>query len=126
MPLFAIVVETEFCASHQLRLPGGALEPMHGHNFKVAATVESKTLDALETVIDFHIVQESLRKIVEPLSNQHINTIDPFNGRFNPSAERIAQHIGESLARSIPAPAHVARVSVTEAAGCRALWFPDV
>ena len=123
MNTFAIEVETVFTATHQLRLPDGALEPRHGHDWHVTVRVASAQLDALETVMDFHILQGLLRNIVGPLRQQHLNTLPPFDAAVNPSAERVAEYIGRALARDIPAPARLAHVRVTEAPGCAALWI---
>ena len=40
MPSFDIRTVRTFAAAHQLRLAGGSLEPLHGHNWRVAVTVE--------------------------------------------------------------------------------------
>lgn len=122
--MFGIRVEDEFCASHQLRLPDGTLEPLHGHNFHAAVTVCSSTLDALQTVMDFHVLQQALRGILNELNNQHLNALPYFSADKNPSAERIAERIGQRILPAVAAPATVVEVSITEAPGCTAFWRP--
>ena len=58
--VYEITVERTFAAAHAIRLPDGALEPMHGHNWRVRATVAAERLDGIETVMDFHDLQALL------------------------------------------------------------------
>ncbi len=122
MSTFAIEVQAVFCASHQLRLAGGALEPLHGHNWHVTVTVESAVLDAVETVMDFHVLEQALEKIIGPWRNQHLNILPPFDGSINPSAERVCQQIALALQPHVANPARLTQVRVTEAPGCAAIW----
>lgn len=123
--MFAIEVHTEFYASHQLRLPDGGIEPLHGHNWRVTARINSAQLDALETVMDFHAVEACLKKICALWNNRNFNDIRPFDKAINPSAERIAQRIAELLAPEIPPPATLHSIAITEAPGCVAMYVPE-
>ena len=123
--MFAIEVQATFCATHQLRLPGGKLEPQHGHDWHVTARVASGQLDALETVMDFHMLESMLKEICASWHYRHMNDIAPFDRAINPSAERIAQRIAELLAPQIAPPAKVLSVSITEAPGCVAIFMPE-
>jgi 6-pyruvoyltetrahydropterin/6-carboxytetrahydropterin synthase len=131
--MFSIEVQTTFCAAHALRLPGGELEPVHGHNFVATVKLACTQLDALETVIDFHIVEGWLDIIVGPWRNKNLNEVEPFVALVNPSAERIAQLIGTNLQHALAHeyPNDVAarglrlvEVRLTEAPGCLAIWSP--
>jgi 6-pyruvoyltetrahydropterin/6-carboxytetrahydropterin synthase len=137
--MFAIEVQGIFTAAHALRLPNGDLEPLHYHDFHVTVTLDSATLDPIDTVMDFHEVERLLSGIVAPWQNQKLNDVEPFRvdrqGRMlNPSAERIAEQIGLRIqaamharfARDVSTRAlRFAEVNVTEAPGCRAIWRPD-
>ena len=122
--MYAIEVCGEFCASHQLRLPGGRLEPLHGHNWRVKVQVGSPRLDDLETVMDFHVLEKALAGIVAGFNHGHLNDIPPFDKGYNPSAERVAQRIAELLVPHIVSPARLIHVKVSEAGGCYALFLP--
>ena len=125
--MFAIEVQSTFSASHQLRLPNHTLEPLHGHNFHVTVRVESPTLDPLETVMDFHPLQDALSAILNQWNNRHLNEISPFDKSINPTAERIAEHLAHLLipfiARTAP-QARLASIRLTEAPNCTALYLP--
>jgi 6-pyruvoyl-tetrahydropterin synthase len=134
--MFAIEVQRTFSAAHALRLPPGAgagIEPLHGHNFHVTVKITCATLDALETVIDFHPVEDALWGIVGAWNNGNLNDIEPFKTSVNPSAERIAEQIGVAMQRALvqidpegiaTRNLRLAEVRLTEAPGCLAVWIP--
>ncbi len=124
-----IEVTSVFSASHQLRLPGGQLEPLHGHDWHVTVQVGCQKLDAIETVIDFHVLQDDLAALIAPWRNSHLNDHEPFKSRVNPSAERVAEEIANQLSAHISANADcrargvtLTEVRITEAHNCLAIW----
>ena len=130
--MFAIEVQTVFCAAHAMRL-GDDTEVLHGHNFHVVARLTCQRLDNAQAVADFHDVEELLRQVLAPWENQNLNTLEPFRGRINPSAERLAELIGTQLQGLLGGVAddavagrglRVAQVRVMEAPGCTAIWIP--
>jgi 6-pyruvoyltetrahydropterin/6-carboxytetrahydropterin synthase len=100
---FEITTIRTFAAAHQLRLPNGSLEPLHGHNWRVKVTVSAEKLDAMGTVMDFHELERLLDLVVMPMHNRHLNELEPFIRELNPSAENVAYHI----ARALTLPPHV-------------------
>ncbi|MBL0921302.1 MAG: 6-carboxytetrahydropterin synthase [Phycisphaerales bacterium] len=126
--MYEVTVENEFCAAHAL-LFRGRREPLHGHNFRVWATLSSPELDGDGLVCDFHALQRALAEILRPLSNQNLHDVPPFD-RVNPTAELIARHIGErldSVLSSLGGAPGIRLVSVrlTEAPGCVATYNPS-
>jgi 6-pyruvoyl-tetrahydropterin synthase len=128
--MFAIEVQTVFCAAHALRTPGET-EPFHGHNFQVTVKLVCQKLEATQTVADFQQVRQLLEALVAPWDNQTLNLLEPFRSRINPSAERMAEYIGQQLQGALgalpDAPAamrglKVVEVRLTEAPGCVAIW----
>lgn len=95
---------------------------MHGHNWTVEAEVESQQLDAMDCVIDFHVLHRQIAQIVGPWSNRHLNDVEPFRSGINPSAERVAEVIAKGL--SLPAGVVLKGVRVGEAPGCVATYRP--
>ena len=125
---FEVILRRTFCAAHALRLPGGTVEPIHGHNWHVTA-VFARTdggLDAVECVADFHPLQQALNAVLAPWQSANLNDIPPFDAAVNPTAERVAEQIGLQISRNIEAASDVKVVSVevTEAEGCSARWLP--
>lgn len=121
--MYEITVESEFCASHALRLADGTVEPVHGHNWPVAVTVASERLDAMQTVMDFHQLEAIIAQVISPWHNRHLNDVEPFaDGEVNPSAERVAWWVGTQVAQGLPEPVRVVAVRVGEAPRCSATW----
>ncbi|MEM7576281.1 MAG: 6-carboxytetrahydropterin synthase [Planctomycetota bacterium] len=127
---FAITVTTTFSAAHALKLPDGTFEPVHGHDWKVEVTVAANGLDAMDTVMDFHPLQDKLEALVKPWRNNDLNRCAPFAGpspalpKVNPSAERVAEHVGVSIAKSLPDAVTLESIAVKESPGCVALYRP--
>lgn len=121
-PVFELSIETEFCAAHAIVIRG-AREPVHGHNWRVTATISGESLDADGLLCDFHAIEQQLDGIVAPFRNNDFNATPPFD-RVNPTAERIAEHLGRSLDALLPPGIRLASLRITEAPGCAALWRP--
>jgi len=127
--MYEITVTAVFAAAHAIRLPDGALEPVHGHNWSVAVTVGSEGLDDIETVMDFHPLQAAVDQTIAPWVNGDLNTSAPFadaSGELviNPTAERVAWAIAKGVAPKLPKPVRLISVSVGEAPGCTATYKP--
>jgi 6-pyruvoyltetrahydropterin/6-carboxytetrahydropterin synthase len=124
--MYELNIDASFSAAHALEI-AGAREPLHGHNWHVKAAIRGHTLDQDGLVCDFHTVHEMMMEIITPFHNNNLNEVAPFN-KVNPTAELIAKHIGDELSTSLNealAPhAYVFSVSVTEAVGCAAIYFP--
>ncbi len=122
--MYEIVVESEFSAAHALVI-GGVRESLHGHNWHTEAVVSGETLDGDGLLCDFHTVEAELRAITGRFHNRNLNEVEPFT-TVNPSAEQVARVIAEELSSrldgSLSPHAWVSRVTVTEAARCRATY----
>ena len=126
----SIEVESVFCAAHALRA-GQETEALHGHNFHVVVRLTCQKLDGAQTVADFRHIEALLEQALGPWQNQNLNLLEPFRGRVNPSAERLAEQIGLRMQGLLgeladnPVRARglkVAQVRLTEAPGCVAIW----
>jgi 6-pyruvoyltetrahydropterin/6-carboxytetrahydropterin synthase len=122
MPRYELTLRTEFCAAHAIVMKGER-EPVHGHNWKVTVVVGGDELDGDGLLCDFHAVERELARIIAPFENADLNATPPFD-EINPTAERVAQHIGQSLASALPPGVELMRASVTEAPGCEASFIP--
>ena len=120
--MFELTVQRTFSAAHAIRI-GDHVEPIHGHDWNVRATVAGPTLDSNDLLIDFHDVERWLDDIVQPFDNHHLNEIEPFD-QTNPTAERVAEHIAIALQSHLPDTCHLKMVEVSEAPGCVARYIP--
>jgi 6-pyruvoyltetrahydropterin/6-carboxytetrahydropterin synthase len=133
--MFSICVESVFSAAHALVIQGQR-EALHGHDWRVTATIQGPVLDEDALLWDFHALQADLAEVIAPFRNANLNEVEPFS-RMNPSAEAVAAHIGKCLVSRLTsrlarypktewaAGLRVASVGVTEGPGCRALYRPE-
>jgi 6-pyruvoyltetrahydropterin/6-carboxytetrahydropterin synthase len=96
--VFELKVISHFSAAHQLRDYVGGCERLHGHNWKVEVYVESENVGQDGLVMDFRVIKESTRSLLEELDHKFLNEVEYFK-TVNPSSENIARFIFESLSR---------------------------
>jgi 6-pyruvoyltetrahydropterin/6-carboxytetrahydropterin synthase len=114
-PYYEITVEASFSASHQLRDYKGETEPLHGHNFRVQASVAAHELDELGLVVDFLELEAWLKEVLEPYDHRHMNDLPPFD-KVNPSTEHMARLFYDRLQEKLSSRGlRVRRVRVWEA-----------
>jgi 6-pyruvoyltetrahydropterin/6-carboxytetrahydropterin synthase len=112
-----------FSAAHAIRI-GDHMEPVHGHNWTVRATVAGRQLDRDGLLVDFHRIERDLDAIIAPLHNRSLSETALFKS-LNPTAEHVAREIGQALARKLSAGITLTSLSVGEAPGCTATWRPS-
>lgn len=122
-PAHCLTLETVFSAAHAIVM-NDRREPLHGHDWRVTVRIGGETLDSDGLLVDFHKIHHDLRAIVEPWHNRSLNEVEPFN-TLNPTAELVAQTIGDRLAKTLPSGVRLVSVSVTEAVGCVAEYWPN-
>ena len=123
--MYEIRIKTEFAAAHNLREVGGRCESLHGHNFTVEVAVEAQNLNEAGMVIDFRLLKEKTRTVLEQLDHRYLNQLPVFE-KTNPSSENLAAFIFQELARSLDGPSLQLRsVSVWESETSRAVFRRD-
>ena len=121
--MWEISQETCVAAAHQLRFAPGEGERLHGHNWRIKATIRARELDKSGWVVDFNHLGAVLREVVEPYEHVFLNEVAPFDD-VNPTAENIARVVADDLAGKMDdARVRVARVEVWENDTCCAVYF---
>jgi 6-pyruvoyltetrahydropterin/6-carboxytetrahydropterin synthase len=59
-----------FSAAHFLTLPGHVCERLHGHNYRVAVTVDGAVDSATGFVVDFAVLKRVVRQVIDPLDHR--------------------------------------------------------
>ncbi len=120
--MYQVSIESCFSAAHRLRNYRGLCENLHGHNWKVEATVAADTLDGAGMVIDFSLLKHKLQQILDVLDHQYLNDIDPFKD-LNPSSEHVAAYLFERLADALrDTPVRLISISVWESDRAKATY----
>lgn len=73
MPTSRVTVAKQslaFSAAHFLTLPGHVCERLHGHNYRVAVTTEGPVDPGTGFVVDFAVVKQVVRAVIEPLDHR--------------------------------------------------------
>jgi 6-pyruvoyltetrahydropterin/6-carboxytetrahydropterin synthase len=120
--MYEVSVSGWFAAAHQLRLPDGAVEPLHGHNWRVVATFAGADLDRMEVLVDFTQARARLDEVLKTLHDSNLNELPGF-ADCNPSTERVACHIADRLVGDLPAGVRLRSVEVEESPGCVARYY---
>ena len=123
--MYEVAVQGSFCATHQVALPDGAMEPLHGHDWGVTAVWGGRQLDECGIVVDFDEVRRLLTGLLAELNHTSLNE-HPWFGGLSASAERVARVVFERLESGLGSagPALVS-VTVSEAPNCSATYRLD-
>ena len=98
--MFEVTVEAGFSSGHYLRNYQGKCENPHGHNYKVFVTLIGEELDPTGLLLDFKLLKNLLRPVVDYLDHQMINDLKPFD-ELNPSAENLARYFYQQTAQQL-------------------------
>jgi len=111
--MFEVSVEETFSAGHALRGYRGKCENVHGHNYRLRVTLTGEKLDSIGLLFDFTQLKHVMRDVIGTLDHRFLNDFAPFDA-INPSAENIARHIYDEIARQLgPVPNGAAISSIT-------------
>ena len=94
--MYELKITSQFAAAHQLRALVGGCENLHGHNWKVEVTVVGDTLGDDGLLMDFRVIKDHTKEILDDLDHKFLNEIGAFKS-MEPSSENIARHIFETL-----------------------------
>ncbi len=112
--MYEVIIRDHFSAAHQLRDYGGICENLHGHNWKIEVIVSSSKLDAMGVVLDFKIVEDKTKEILDTFDHQVLNQVSIFQD-LNPSAENIARFCFQELKEKLASyPIQVQKVTIWE------------
>jgi 6-pyruvoyltetrahydropterin/6-carboxytetrahydropterin synthase len=92
--MFELTVESDFSSGHYLRNYRGRCENPHGHNYKVRVTLIGEALDPAGLLLDFKLLKQVMRPVIDRIDHQMLNELEPFT-TINPSAENIARFFFE-------------------------------
>ena len=98
--MYEVTVEAGFSSGHYLRNYHGKCENPHGHNYKVRVTLAGKELDWTGLLLDFKLLKNVLRPVIDRIDHQMLNDIEPWI-ELNPSAENLARYFYEQTSQQL-------------------------
>lgn len=124
--MFELKVISHFAAAHQLRMVDKKCENLHGHNWNIEACIRGQKLNSAGVLMDFGLIKQEVKKIVEKLDHKFLNELEGFGDHFPPSSENLAFFIATKLKESFNSPyAYVYSVTTWESHNACATYFPD-
>ena len=97
--MFELEVKCTFDAAHRVEGYPGKCDRLHGHTWTIAAKVQGKELDKLGMLVDFKLLNQTLKDVAASLDHQWLNELPAFAG-MNPTAENIAQYVYREMGKS--------------------------
>ena len=98
--MYEVTVEAHFSSGHYLREYHGKCENPHGHNYRVLVTLAGQELESNGLLLDFKVLKDILKPVVNYLDHQMINDLEPFT-TVNPSAENLAKYFFDETNRQL-------------------------
>ena len=127
--MYEVSVEGHFAAAHNLRGYQGNCEHLHGHNWRVKATVRASCLDPIGMAVDFRVLKRAMARILDELDHKYLNKDVPAfrDGAANPTTENLAREIFGQLGAPgvLPDGVRPWRVTVWESPGCSASYCEE-
>jgi len=121
--MYQITVTSHFAGAHRLRHLHGKCENLHGHNWKVEASVVSKRLNKEGVAIDFKVLKKKVEEVLSQLDHTYLNEL-PYFSKREPSSENIARYIFERMNEELKGhPAALQKVSAWESETACATYF---
>jgi 6-pyruvoyltetrahydropterin/6-carboxytetrahydropterin synthase len=100
MGQYELKVQETISSAHFLRGYEGKCKNLHGHNWKIRATVTAAGVDAIGMVVDFGMLKQKLRETLAHCDHVCLNDLEFFK-THNPTTEYLAQYIYEQFSRLI-------------------------
>lgn len=98
--MYELKILSHFSAAHQLMDFEGGCERLHGHNWKIEVHVVGRNLKKNGLVIDFRVVKEATKRVLDELDHNFLNELDAFK-TLNPSSENISCYVFKALSREL-------------------------
>jgi len=102
--MYNVAVKRDFIAQHYL-IGGdwGAENQLHSHHYQIELVLQGEQLDQHGYLVDIVDIENALNTVVVRYRDQTLNDLPEFAG-VNPSIERFACLLCETLAGQIHAP----------------------
>ncbi|KWT76831.1 MAG: 6-carboxytetrahydropterin synthase QueD [Nitrospirota bacterium] len=123
--MYELMIETTFCAAHQLRNYKGKCEELHGHNWRIQVYVQAERLNDIDIAMDFHDLKRYAKEVTDQLDHAFLNNVFPFT-EINPSSENISRWIYDSMKKKIvEETVRLTAVTVWESDSASATYYED-
>ena len=98
--MYELSVDSHFAAAHYLKDYVGDCARLHGHTWRVTATLGTGETDEIGMCIDFKDVSKALDDIIGRFDHRTLNDLEEFKD-VNPTAENLGKLIFELLSEKL-------------------------
>ncbi len=122
--MYELSVEDDFDAAHYLRGYTGKCERLHGHRFRVQATLRIQHLNEIGLAYDFTVLKKHLKDVLSRFDHNPLNDTPPFD-EMNPSSENVARTVYDELKDLLGGESRALySVTVWESPGSQVTYIP--
>lgn len=102
--MYSVAVKRDFIAQHYL-IGGdwGAENQLHSHHYQLELILKGEQLDQHGYLVDIVDIESALDAAIARYRDRTLNDLEEFTG-LNPSIERFARALCQSLAARVQAP----------------------
>jgi len=119
--MFLVEIQEQFNAVHAIKLPGGAWETPHNHQWRIRLFLSRKKLNKYHMVVDFHLAHKALKSVLVKLDDQNLNSLRALGK--NPTTELVARYIFDQMSALLTeTDVRVHSIALCEADNCWA-WY---
>ena len=90
--MFELTVQGDIASAHFIKGHQGKCKNLHGHTWKIEATIISEQLNDLGMVADFAVLKGKLGEVLDPIDHVCLNEL-PFFKERSPTTENIAKYV---------------------------------
>ena len=98
--MFTLYVKDVFAAAHRIEDYNGKCEDLHGHNFLVEALFTGEHVGKGGMLVDFKVLKDHLKQVLDGLDHKYINDIPFFKERAS-SSEYLAMYVFNEMKKLI-------------------------
>ena len=110
--MFELSIKQDIAAAHFLRGYEGKCKNLHGHTWQVEVFVEGEELDEVGMVLDFRVMKQRLKTLLDTMDHSCLNDM-PYFQEVNPTTENLAKYIYERFQKDVY-PCRLTRVKIWE------------
>ncbi|AQQ09349.1 queuosine biosynthesis protein QueD [Sedimentisphaera cyanobacteriorum] len=119
--MYKVTVEDTFYAEHAVKMPGGEIEPSHGHDWRVRVCAAARELDEYGFAFEFKDFRKALNIVISNIG-QNLNELE-LNGQ-HPTTELVCKHFYDKMQQELSS-VELDYVEIEEEKGCLVRYSRD-
>lgn len=114
--MYTVIIETQFQASHFVRMPSGKIEEPHKHDWHLSVAVKTEQLDENGFAVEFLQLKKIIDQTIKQYDNKNLNELEIFNSNI-PTTELVCKNIHREIKKRLPSDVYLDYTLLQEAKG---------